>query len=242
MLADTAADTGARMAKKFYRDSRRSCFSGRRSQGWGAVSGRWGGARPLLPPTYVALAAAELHDNRVKLLVGSLVAMAVASLVDSGCSPECDSTETPESIVTVTDVSTGQPVCGAAVTTWRVFDDAMVGETTLVGEATDATCTGKYDGFPVGIIHVAKDGYETKTVSVALPAAERMLVTRPLVVIVDESVAGADFERVAECARGIRAEVLRAFANLEASLRSALVGAERARAEGLSAGPPPVEE
>jgi len=76
-------------------------------------------------------------------------------------------------------------------------------------------------------------------------AVERMLVTRPLVVIVDESVAGADFERVAECARDIRAEILRASiplrANLEASLHSALVGAERARAEGLSARPRPVE-
>ncbi len=79
----------------------------------------------------------------------------------------------------------------------------------------------------------------------AVAAVERMLVTRPLVVIVAESVAGADFERVAECARDIRAEILRASiplrANLEATLRSALVGAERAR-EGLSVRPPPVEE
>jgi hypothetical protein len=71
-------------------------------------------------------------------------------------------------------------------------------------------------------------------------AVERMLVTRPLVVILDESIVGADFERVAECARDIRAEILRASiplrANLEPSLRSAVLGAERARAEGLSTG------
>ena len=48
-------------------------------------------------------------------------------------------------------------------------------------------------------------------------AVERMLVTRPLVVIVDESVAGADFERVAECARDIRAEILRASIPLRAN-------------------------
>ena len=64
-----------------------------------------------------------------------------------------------------------------------------------------------------------------------------MPVTRPLVVIVDESVTGTDFERIAECARDIRAGVLRASiplrANLEASLRSAVIGAERARADGL---------
>jgi hypothetical protein len=80
----------------------------------------------------------------------------------------------------------------------------------------------------------------------AAAAVERMLVTRPLVVIVDESVAGADFERVADCARDIRAEILRASiplrANLEASLRSAVVGAERARAEGRSIRPSPVKE
>jgi hypothetical protein len=69
----------------------------------------------------------------------------------------------------------------------------------------------------------------------AAGAIERMPVARPLVVIVDGSVAGADFERVAECARDICAEVLRSSiplrANLEASLRSAILGAERARAE-----------
>jgi hypothetical protein len=79
----------------------------------------------------------------------------------------------------------------------------------------------------------------------AAGAVERMLVTRPLVVIVDESVAGADFERVAECARDIRAEILRASiplrANLEASLRSAVLGAERARAERISTGPSPAD-
>jgi hypothetical protein len=74
----------------------------------------------------------------------------------------------------------------------------------------------------------------------AAGAVERMLVTRPLVVILDDSIAGADFERVAECARDIRAEILRASMplreNLEASLRSAVLGAERARTEGLSTG------
>ncbi len=80
----------------------------------------------------------------------------------------------------------------------------------------------------------------------AAGAIERMPVTRPLVVIVDESVGGADYERVAECARDICAEVLRASiplrANLEASLRSAILGAERARAEGLSIGPSQADE
>ena len=58
-------------------------------------------------------------------------------------------------------------------------------------------------------------------------------------VVVDESLAAADFERVAECARDIRAEILRASiplrANLEALLRSAVLGAERARALSLAA-------
>jgi hypothetical protein len=69
----------------------------------------------------------------------------------------------------------------------------------------------------------------------AAGAVERMLVTRPLVVVVDESISVVDFERIAECARDIRAEILRAStplrANLEASLRSAILGAERARAD-----------
>jgi hypothetical protein len=77
-------------------------------------------------------------------------------------------------------------------------------------------------------------------------AVERMLVTRPLVVIVDASVASVDFERVAECARDIRAEILRTSiplrANLETSLRSAVLRAERARAEGISPGPSRAEE
>jgi hypothetical protein len=79
----------------------------------------------------------------------------------------------------------------------------------------------------------------------AAGAVERMLVTRPLVVIVDESVAGADFEHVAECARDIRAEILRASipppANFEPLLRSAVLRAERARA-GVSIGPSSADE
>jgi hypothetical protein len=80
----------------------------------------------------------------------------------------------------------------------------------------------------------------------AAGAVERMLVTRPLVVIVDESVAAVDFERIAECARDIRAEILRApmplRADLEASLRSAVLGAERTRAEGIPTGPSLADE
>jgi hypothetical protein len=80
----------------------------------------------------------------------------------------------------------------------------------------------------------------------AAGAVERMLVTRPLVVIVDDSVAGADFERVAECAGDIRAEIVRASiplrANLEASLRAAVLGAERARGEASSTGPSQADE
>jgi hypothetical protein len=74
----------------------------------------------------------------------------------------------------------------------------------------------------------------------AAAAVERMLVTRPLVVIVDESVAGADFERLVESARDIRAEVLRVSsatrASLEASLQSAVLSAERSRTEWISRG------
>jgi hypothetical protein len=93
----------------------------------------------------------------------------------------------------------------------------------------------------------AAPGIALLRVTYAAGAIERMPVTRPLVVIVDESIAGVDLDRVAECARDICAEVLRASiplrANLEATLRSAILSAERARAkEPLSTGPSQADE
>jgi hypothetical protein len=69
----------------------------------------------------------------------------------------------------------------------------------------------------------------------AAGAVERMLVTRPLVVVVDESVTGSGLEQVIDCARDIRAEILRVSSalreNLAAMLRSAVLAAEKSRAE-----------
>jgi hypothetical protein len=67
----------------------------------------------------------------------------------------------------------------------------------------------------------------------AAAALERMLVTRPLVVILDESVPQADVLRVLECANDIRAQVVRASSALESELavtvRTAMMAAERGR-------------
>jgi hypothetical protein len=69
----------------------------------------------------------------------------------------------------------------------------------------------------------------------AAGAVERMPVTRPLVVIVDESVTGAGLEQVMECARDIRAEILRVSSglreNLGPMLRAAVLTAEKSREE-----------
>jgi hypothetical protein len=70
----------------------------------------------------------------------------------------------------------------------------------------------------------------------ASAAVERMLVTRPLVVIVSAEIARSIEDRiVVECARDIRSEVIRissvAREELEASIRAALLVAERNREE-----------
>jgi hypothetical protein len=69
----------------------------------------------------------------------------------------------------------------------------------------------------------------------AAAAVERMPVTRPLVIIVDESVTGPGLEQVIECARDIRAEILRVSSslreNLAEMLRAAVLTAEKSREE-----------
>lgn len=68
----------------------------------------------------------------------------------------------------------------------------------------------------------------------AAGAVERMVVTRPLVVVVDEAVSEANVALVVECAKDIRAEVIRASVALRATLgeevRSAALLAESKRA------------
>jgi hypothetical protein len=67
----------------------------------------------------------------------------------------------------------------------------------------------------------------------AAAAVERMLVTRPLVVVVDESVSDTDLVSLIECAADIRAEVIRAPAarrdSIAAEVRSAIPIAEKNR-------------
>lgn len=67
----------------------------------------------------------------------------------------------------------------------------------------------------------------------AAAAVERMLVTRPLAIVVDESLHMTDLERVVECARDIRAEVVhsskRAGSELVTAVQSAVLAAERNR-------------
>ena len=70
----------------------------------------------------------------------------------------------------------------------------------------------------------------------ASAAVERMLVTRPLVVLLGEEVTDArDGGLVIECARDIRAEIVRVAsvprADLQASVRAALLLAESSREE-----------
>jgi hypothetical protein len=75
----------------------------------------------------------------------------------------------------------------------------------------------------------------------AAAAVERMLVTRPLVIVVEESLAGSHLARVVECARDIRAEVvvLPAFPGPDAvaQVASAVQTAERNRGDGDAALP-----
>jgi hypothetical protein len=66
-------------------------------------------------------------------------------------------------------------------------------------------------------------------------AVERMPVTRPLVIVVDESVSGSGLEQVLECARDIRAEILRVSSELRENpgpmLRAAVLTAEKSRVD-----------
>jgi hypothetical protein len=67
----------------------------------------------------------------------------------------------------------------------------------------------------------------------AAGAVERMVVTRPLVVVVDDTVSDANAALVVDCANDIRAEVIRASASLRTGLaeqvRSAALRAESKR-------------
>ena len=67
----------------------------------------------------------------------------------------------------------------------------------------------------------------------AAAAVERMVVTRPLVVVLDESVPQGDVLRVLEYAKDIQAQVVRASPALQSELavtvRTALLAAERIR-------------
>jgi hypothetical protein len=79
----------------------------------------------------------------------------------------------------------------------------------------------------------AVPGVPVLRVGHAAAAVERMLVMRPLVVVVAESVKKLEVERVVDCARDIRAEVVHASKDLAselvATVRSALLTAERNR-------------
>jgi len=79
----------------------------------------------------------------------------------------------------------------------------------------------------------ALPGLQLLRVSHAAAAVERMLVTRPLAVVVDESLTKDDVGRVAECARDIRAEVVHATqalaSELVATVQAAVLVAERNR-------------
>jgi hypothetical protein len=94
------------------------------------------------------------------------------------CAPaataQCQSVYVPATIVTVTDATTGQPVCGANVAAWRIFDDAAVGRISLGGDEGDSGCTGQYSGALQGTgtwtVHVQNAGYETATTAVQAPS------------------------------------------------------------------------
>jgi hypothetical protein len=72
-------------------------------------------------------------------------------------------------------------------------------------------------------------------VSHAAAAVERMLVTRPLAIVVDRALSKTHLERITECARDIRAEVVLAPAGaggeLVAEVEAAVRTAEQNRGE-----------
>jgi hypothetical protein len=85
------------------------------------------------------------------------------------------------------------------------------------------------DDCALGLPHLA-----VLRVKHAAGAVERMTVTRPLVVVVDDTVADGDVEELAACAHDVGAEVLRAHATQRAgaleAIRSAALRAESKRA------------
>ncbi len=107
------------------------------------------------------------------LLVSALAAVTTGS----GCASkaECNSLDTPGTLVIVTDLATGQAICGATVTAWRMSDDAAGGASTFGGAPADASCTGEYggslDNTDTWTIQVVKAGYVTQTTSVSGPAS-----------------------------------------------------------------------
>ena len=62
-----------------------------------------------------------------------------------------------------------------------------------------------------------------------------MIVTRPLAVVVDASVSAADLARILECARDVRAEVVKASGatgeDLTDAIRAAVIAAEQSRSD-----------
>ena len=80
----------------------------------------------------------------------------------------------------------------------------------------------------------------------AAAAVQRMVVTRPLVVIFDGSVSETDATDIAECARDIRAGVVRASAaahgQLAEAISAAALDAERRRELDPLPPPPPEED
>ena len=107
---------------------------------------------------------------RTLFTLGSLA----LSLVGCTREPQCNSTIDPSTVVTVTDETTGQPVCGATVQAWRSLDDAMVGQTTFMAGAGEAGCSGEYTGFLLNTgpwtVEVDKTGYATTIATVNGPA------------------------------------------------------------------------
>ncbi len=80
----------------------------------------------------------------------------------------------------------------------------------------------------------------------AAGAVQRMVVTRPLVVVFDESVSADDATDIVECARDIRAGVVRASTaargQLAESIIAAAIEAEHLRDLDPLPPPPPEEE
>ena len=79
----------------------------------------------------------------------------------------------------------------------------------------------------------AAQGVPFLRVASAAAAVQRMLVTRPLVIVVDDTIRGREVERINDCASGVGSELVQAsatgMAGLEAAVQSALVAAQNKR-------------